>query len=176
VPLVLRYPRRIAATRVSRAFVELVDLAPTIYNLCGLPTPAPVQGRSLSELLAGRTTKHREHVIVEYAPNDEVMIRDGDWKLIYERGAQRRTDGYDIAGPLVPHQFRLYDLSADPEEMHNVAGPANAAIMARLAERLVEHLSVTARQVELVPRTADQLALLDYLVQSRDVASAGKRD
>lgn len=176
VPFVLSYPRRIAAGRVSHAFVELVDLAPTIYNLCGLPVPAAVQGRSLSELLAGRTVKHREHVIVEYAPNDEVMIRDGDWKLVYERGAQRRTDGYDIAGALVPHQFRLYDLTADPEELHNVASAANAAIMARLAERLVEHLSTTARQVELVPRTSDPLALLDYLVQSRDVPRPGKRD
>ena len=31
---------------------------------------------ALMPLLLAQTTKHREHVIVEYAPNDEVMIRD----------------------------------------------------------------------------------------------------
>ena len=79
------------------------------------------------ELLDGKTTQHRDHVIVEYAQNDEVMIRDRHWKLIYERNARRRTDGYDTERPLTPNLFRLYDLHSDPEEMHNVvADPKNA--------------------------------------------------
>ena len=177
MPLVLRWPPRIAAGRHTRALVELVDLVPTIHELCGYQVTAPLQGRSLLPLLEGKTTKHREQVIVEYAPNDEVMIRDNDWKLVYERGAQRRTDGYDTGRPLVPHQFRLYDLFADPGEMHNVVDdPANAATVKRLTDLLVEHLAKTARQPELVPTTADPLAVLDYCVQSHDVPKPGKRD
>jgi choline-sulfatase len=170
VPLIIRYPRKIGAGRVSHAFVELVDLVPTIYNLCDYKTTAPLQGRSLRDLLAGKTTKHREHVIVEYAPNEEVMIRDQYWKLVYQRGVRRRTDGYDTGEPLVPNVFRLYDLFADPHELHNVAGhPKNAEVVKRLTDLLVDHLTRTARQPELVP-AGDALTILDYCVQSRDVA------
>jgi len=176
-PLILRYPRRIAAGRRTRAFVELVDLVPTIYQLCEYNATVPLQGRSLLPLLQAKTTKHREHVIVEYAQNDEVMIRDEYWKLIYERGAQPRTDGYETGRPLRPHRFRLYDLFADPQEMTNVAEvPAHEAIRKRLTDLLVEHLQKTARQPELVPVSSDPLVVLEYCVQSHDVPRASKRD
>jgi arylsulfatase A-like enzyme len=105
-----------------------------------------------------------------------VMIRDADWKLIYERGAQRRTDGYDTGRPLMPHQFRLYDMHADAAELHNLAAdPAHAATVKRLTELLVTHLQETARQPELVPVSTDPVVVLDYAVQSHDVAKAAKR-
>jgi arylsulfatase A-like enzyme len=169
------YPRKIAAGRVSHAFVELVDLVPTIYNLCGFQATAPLQGRSLIPLIEAKTTRHRDHVIVEYAQNEEIMVRDQYWKLIYERGVVRRTDGYDTGGPLVPNVFRLYDLHSDPQETHNVvADPKNAATVERLQGLLVEHLTKTAREPEDMPTSADALTILDYGVQPRDVATLGK--
>ena len=177
VPLVIRYPRRIGAGRLTHAFVELVDLVPTLYNLCGFNATAPLQGRSMIELLDGKTTKHRDHVIVEYAQNDEVMIRDEYWKLIYERNARRRTDGYDTGRPLVPNQFRLYDLFSDPHEMHNVvADEKNAEVVDRLTGLLVDHLIQTAREIDKVPHEADRLTILDYCVQPHDVPKPGRRD
>ncbi|REK08451.1 MAG: DUF4976 domain-containing protein [Planctomycetota bacterium] len=177
VPLVIRYPGRIGAGRLTHAMVELVDVVPTIYHLCGYNATAPLQGRSLIALLDGKTSKHRDHVIVEYAQNDEVMIRDNDWKLVYERGARRRTDGYDTERPLVPHQFRLYDLFQDPAEMHNVVDdPKHADTVKRLKDLLVAHLVQTARQVDQVPTEADPLTILEYCVQPHDVAAPGKRD
>ncbi len=170
VPLVMRLPQRIAAGRRSGVFVELVDLVPTVYELCGAKPATSPQGRSLSGVLFDRATKHREHVIVEYAPNEEVMIRDERWKLVFERGVERRTDGYDTARPLVPHRLRLYDLQHDLAEMKNVAADAaNRATMKRLTDLLVEHLVRTARQPELIPKGADAMAVLDFCVQSRDV-------
>jgi arylsulfatase A-like enzyme len=147
----------------------LVDLVPTLYNLCGYNTTVPLQGKSLQPLLSAQTTKHREHVIVEYAPNEEVMIRDQYWKLVYQRGATRRTDGYDPGGPLKPHVFRLYDLHQDPAEMHNVYGdPQHAAEVKRLTDLLVDHLVQTARHPGDVPSATDPLAVLEYCVQPRD--------
>jgi iduronate 2-sulfatase len=177
VPLVMRLPDRIAAGRGTQALVELVDLVPTVYELCGFRPTAPQQGRSLMPLLRGSTSQHRDHVIVEYAPNDEATIRDRDWKLVYERGAQRRTDGYDTAGPLVPNRFRLYDLFQDPGETKNLAAdPAQAETVKRLSDLLVDHLVKTARQPELLPVTADPLTVLEFCVQSRDVPGPPKRD
>ncbi len=176
VPLVMRWPKRIAAGRRTRAFVELVDLAPTIHELCGYQVTPPLQGRSLVPLIDAQTTKHRDHVIVEYAQNDEIMIRDNDWKLVYERGKRRRDDGYDTGRPLVPDQFRLYDMYADRREMRNVVDdPANAATVKRLTDLLVEHLAVTSREPKLVPPITDPMALLDYCVQPHDVEPPDKR-
>ncbi|MEX2114854.1 MAG: sulfatase-like hydrolase/transferase [Pirellulales bacterium] len=170
VPLIFRWPKRIAAGRHTRAFVELVDLVPTIHELCGYDLTPPLQGRSLLPLIDAKTTRHRDHVIVEYAQNDEVMIRDNDWKLVYERGAQRRDDGYDTGRPLVANQFRLYDMYSDRGEMHNVAGdPANAATVKRLTDLLAYHLATTAREPAKVPPLDEPLAVLDYCVQSHDV-------
>jgi choline-sulfatase len=170
VPLAIRYPKRIAAQRLTHAFVELVDLVPTIYNLCDYNATAPLQGQSLIQLLDGKTMKHRDHVIVEYAQNDEIMVRDKYWKLIYERNARRRTDGYDTERPIRPNQFRLYDLHSDPQEMHNVAAdPKNADTMTRLTSLLTDHLVKTARELDSVPVGSDALSILDYCVQPRDV-------
>jgi arylsulfatase A-like enzyme/N-acetylneuraminic acid mutarotase len=54
VPLLLSAPgggsRRMAAGR-TEALVELIDLYPTLVELCGLPTPTKLDGRSLVPLL-----------------------------------------------------------------------------------------------------------------------------
>ena len=132
VPLAMRLRGRISPGSRTPAMVELIDLAPTIYELCGV-TGQQTQGRSLASLLDGRAARHRDHVIVEYAPNDEIMIRDERWKLTYERGLRRRTDGYDTERPLTPRHFRLYDLVQDPNELHDVAGEPHNLDVARSA-------------------------------------------
>ena len=115
--------------------------------------------------------------MIEYANNEEAAIRDKHWKLVFQRGVTRRTDGYDTGRPLVPHVFKLFDLFQDPDEMHNVAAdPANAATLKRLTDQLVEHLVRTAREPQLIPAGADPLTLLDYCVQPRDVPKATRRE
>ena len=92
-----------------------------------MPIPTNVQGRSLRPVLTGRTVTHRPQVFVEYAPNDEAAVRDERWKLIFERGKRRRTDGYDTGQPLPGRKIRLYDLESDPQELCDVASrPENA--------------------------------------------------
>ncbi len=100
------------------------------------------------------------------------MIRDERWKLIYERGLRRRTDGYDTERPLTPRHFRLYDLAHDPNELHDVSNEsANAEIRQRLTNLLVEHLVKTARPGAPAPRDADWQTILDECVQPHDVTT-----
>ena len=64
VPLVFNCPGRIAEGVVSDALVELMDKAPTVLDLAGVPTPERMQARSLLPILAGAADpgQHRDFV------------------------------------------------------------------------------------------------------------------
>jgi choline-sulfatase len=175
-PLLMRLPGVIPEGGATPALVEFVDIVPTVLELCGVDCPSTVQGRSLLPLARGERDAHRDYVVVEYAPNDEAVIRDGRWKLVYQRGQRRREDGYDPGTPLPGPTFRLFDQRDDPRELTDLADrPEHAETVARLRDQLVAHLKATARQPELIPATDDPMALLDHLVQPRDVGGPAGR-
>ena len=68
VPLIVSWPRSLLEGTVSRALVELVDVAPTLLELSGIPIPDSMQGRSLAALLQGRgdVDTHKRVVVSEY--------------------------------------------------------------------------------------------------------------
>ena len=109
--------------QVTDDLVELVDIAPTLYELLGMDVPTWVQGRSLAALLAGEelSSPHREFVRAEhYAATNladathATMYRDRRWKLV------------------IYHQkdlCELYDLENDPWEHHDLSqDPAYNAV------------------------------------------------
>ena len=55
VPLIVRWPGRLDAGRVVDDQVRLIDVAPTIASLAGVPLSAEVQGRDLGPLMRGGT-------------------------------------------------------------------------------------------------------------------------
>jgi len=169
-PLLMRFPGAVPANSSTAALVEFIDIAPTVLEFCGVNVPREVQGRSLKPLLQGETKRHRDEIVVEYAPNEEILIRDERYKLIYERGKTRRTDGYDTGRPLPGPNFRLFDLEEDPQERTNLADrPEQAERVKRMTEMLANHLRETARVPETIPATADPLAVLEAGVQPNDV-------
>ncbi len=48
VPLMLRYPKRVAAGTTSEEMVLNLDIAPTMLDFAGLPAPQEMQGRTFS--------------------------------------------------------------------------------------------------------------------------------
>jgi len=52
VPLIIAAPGRVRAGSVAHTPVELIDLFPTLAELCGVDCPDNVQGQSLSPILA----------------------------------------------------------------------------------------------------------------------------
>ena len=59
VPLIISWPGHLESDLRSDALVELLDVAPTLMELAGLPTPPEMQGRSLVPILSGRTCSGR---------------------------------------------------------------------------------------------------------------------
>ncbi len=108
VPLILSAPKGIkAGTKVSNAVMNM-DLFPTLCDLCGVPKPAGLEGRSLLPLLDGREDGKQRYALSEtfrggYAGR---MIRSGDWKYCYFHEDREQ----------------LFNLRDDPGELVNQAG------------------------------------------------------
>src|SRR5580704_4640408 len=167
--LLMRLPGAVSGVRSTSGLVELIDVLPTILELCGVARPSNLQGRSLAPLLRGETTSHRDYVISEYADNEEAMIRTPRWKLIYGTGNRRRRDGYARDEPVPGPFVQLYDLETDPEEITNLAQHIESAgLVERLLRQLADHLIRTAREPDLVPRSSDLAAILGHCLQPRD--------
>jgi choline-sulfatase len=167
--LLMRYPRLIRPGRATDALVELIDLVPTILELCEVGAPANLHGRSLTSLLRDQTSTHREHVVAEYADNEEAMIRKERWKLIYSTGARQRRDGYALDPPARGPLIQLYDLDNDPEETINLASKAeHAGQVEQLTNALADHLVRTARDPRLLPNSRDIQEVLAHCLAPRD--------
>lgn len=129
VPLIWRWPGHIAAGVRRTALVELLDKAPTILDLAGLPIPEHMQGRSLRPLVedASAPDRHRPFVRTEYY--DALDLPDGS------RATMIRTDRYKL---VVYHGHglgELFDLEADPWEHNNLwDDPAHAVLRAELVQ------------------------------------------
>ncbi len=169
VPLLLRAPGVTKAGQTSPALVELIDVAPTILDYVGHKPPEAMQGRSLLDLARGQAKAHRAYVIAEYAENEEAMIRDARWKLVYCTGKRKREDGYETGKPLPGRTVQLFDLDNDPGEFTNLAKkPEHAERVAALTKQLADHMKRTARQPEAIPKTDDVHVLLEHCLQPRD--------
>jgi arylsulfatase A-like enzyme len=113
VPLVFHGRGSLRSTpRVVETPVSLLDVAPTLAELCGLPPWSEGAGRSLAPWLAGRTPTEETRELRfssryrRSAQDLALGLRAGDLKLVLP------GDG----GPA-----RLYDLSLDPHETRDLA-------------------------------------------------------
>ncbi len=120
VPLLLWGPGRVEPGR-NGAPAQLIDLAPTLLELAGVPLDggAWMQGRSLLPRLRGRPGEsHYAYAEAGYATDGrwQKAITDGRYKLIY---ASHAHDQRFLGGRGQP--FLLYDLAEDPGELRDLA-------------------------------------------------------
>jgi arylsulfatase len=143
VPLIWSWPAHLQQDLRSDALVQLVDVAPTLLDLAGVPGGEAMHGRSLVPILTGQAPPDRHHEVVrcEYYralnPADfrgftgtyATMIRDRDHKLV----------AYHSSGT-----GELYDLREDPGEFENVwDSPRGAGARCRLTQAGFDSLALT---------------------------------
>jgi arylsulfatase A-like enzyme len=126
VPLIVKYPHA-RAKKVVEEPVSLVDLMPTILNVSGYSVPNGAQGRSLLRRGTGRQLIGEGFILpgtARRAPRfreTQEAIFSGTMKLIRWSGGREE----------------LYDLSKDPDELHDLMpSPPAAAMELTLAEYL----------------------------------------
>jgi arylsulfatase A-like enzyme len=122
VPFALRYPKLVPKGRVESRLVANIDIAPTIYDLAGLPIPVDVDGNSLVALLERRG-----------AWRDELLIEAWPSKVPYEAVHTGRYVYIETKGD----RSELYDLEKDPYQLENrFSDRGHAKVVAEMQERL----------------------------------------
>jgi len=115
VPLMVRWPGKIAPAATSDAVVGCYDIYPTVLDLTGLPIPSQqkIDGVSLAPVLRGTGTLQRDAYFIWFphlVPG--VSVRQGDWKLI-RRFTERPSDYEGV--------HELFNLKDDLGETKNLA-------------------------------------------------------
>jgi arylsulfatase A-like enzyme len=118
VPMIARWPGRIAAGSVSHHPSAFQDFLPTACELAGAEPPDDIDGISYLPTLLGHTGQQKKHEYLYCASQEgatSVGVRYGNWKLVkYRANKKQRQSGSD---PL----WRLYDLATDIGEKNDLA-------------------------------------------------------
>lgn len=132
VPTMIRYPKEFPAGRKVDKMVTNLDVAPTLLELAGVAIPAKMQGKSMVKLAKGDDAGWRKDWLYEY------YEYPGSQQVRPNRGV--RTEQYKLIHYYQePEEWELYDLKADPGELHNLYGkPAHAKLTAELKNRIAE--------------------------------------
>ncbi len=75
-PFLIRWPEKIKkGTKVENHLISLMDITPTILDIAGLPTPSPMDGRSLVPFLDGKAPDAWRESIV-FIRNQDINYGD----------------------------------------------------------------------------------------------------
>ena len=138
VPLVFAGPK-IATNATCFQPAELLDIYPTLADLCDLPQPQGLEGHSLTPQLADATVARAWPAITTHN-HDNHSVRSLDWRYI------RYADGSE----------ELYNLHEDPQEWKNVAQDGEFTSIKESHRRLLP-----ATNLKPVPGSKDRILLYD---------------
>jgi len=132
MPLVIAGPG-LAKGESTEEPVELLDLYPTLADLCGLAPPDGLEGASLRPLLTDPAVAEWDKPAVTQVWHDPkawgYSIRTDRWRYTEWREGEAGRE--------------LYDHRSDPEEIHNLADdPGHADTVAELSKQLAPYVQL----------------------------------
>jgi iduronate 2-sulfatase len=134
VPLIVAAPGAKGRGNASSRLVEHVDLYPTLADLCGLPVPDDLPGRSVRPLLDDPDRPWKGAALTQVRRGGKgdgfkgYALRTERYRYIEWDGGRKGT--------------QLYDHETDPRELRNLAeDPGHAETVARLKSLLQEAIS-----------------------------------
>ena len=175
MPFIMHYPGLIPKGDQSDLLINNTDFAPTLIELAGGEVPENMQGRSFAQVLYGkppsdwrRETYYRYWMhLVHHDVPAHFGIRTPDYKLIYYYSEHYDSTKYgtptmwwkDTSFTIesTPKAWELYDLSKDPQEVHNrFHDPDYAPVIKDLKTKLMaqrEELHETDRNFPRLEKT-----------------------
>ncbi len=150
VPLIMAGPGIVAGNRCAEA-VSLLDIYPTLVEVCGLPTNEQLDGTTLVPQLADPAAK-RETPVITSSYEGNHAVRSRDWRYI------RYADGAE----------ELYDHRSDQAERTNLArDPKFASVKSQLAGFIPK--DAAAEVIPLGNRESRDASLRERQLQNRPV-------
>lgn len=142
VPLMIASPKSANAGKRTSSLVELLDLFPTLVELCGLPRPDGLEGTSLVPVLNEVTksvkpaafTQHPRPAYFDREPSGEPTAMG----VSVRTTRVRYTEWRDWKTKSVIAR-ELYDAQRDPTELRNAVEDPALSIAQREAEQLLRH-------------------------------------
>ena len=159
-PNVLKGPNGATGSRRVNGQVSLVDVAPTVLDALGVPSPLTFEGRSLLAAARGGESAEGE----AWAETEHTI--DGSRKIAVRRGASGTKSIFTMKQSGL--EIELFDLGRDPREKKRLdAEGSRSALESRLAAYLAEadarRAGKTAPPVELNAEDLERLRSLGYV-------------
>jgi arylsulfatase A-like enzyme len=176
-------PKGYQAGKVDERLIEAIDLAPTLLDIAGAAKPAKMQGRIIlgeradpprqyafgardrcdETVFRFRTVRDERYRYIRNFTPDRPFLQTNAykersypvWNLLKELHAQGKLTPVQevLCQPTMPAE-ELYDLTADPHQIHNLAGTESSEHQAALArlrgvlEKWIEETNDQGRVLE----------------------------
>ncbi|MEW6306819.1 MAG: sulfatase [Verrucomicrobiota bacterium] len=125
VPMIVVAPKAKANGKSAGAPVELVDLYPTLADLCGLAAPSYLDGKSLRPILNDATKSVKPGAFTQVQRGGPgYSVSDGRYRYIEWDGGKGGA--------------QLYDIQNDPQEFKNLVNDAKHADTVARLKKLVQ--------------------------------------
>ena len=117
VPMIVRWPGRVPAGRVTNDIVHVVDLLPTLATLAGTAAPQdrPIDGVDQSAFLCGRQDRSGREGFVYYIKTELRAAKWRDWKMHFVWETEPNDGTRHLETPY------LFNLIQDPKEETDVS-------------------------------------------------------
>ena len=124
--LIVRAPNATGNGGISERTVGLIDIYPTLADLCELEAPGNLQGESFRSLLQNPEGSWKRPALTSTTAGIHT-VRSDRWRYI------RYSDGTE----------ELYDHEDDPNEWHNLANKPNMTSIKEEHARWIDRLNDT---------------------------------
>ncbi|KAH8821296.1 arylsulfatase A [Xylogone sp. PMI_703] len=164
-PLIIAGPG-IPQGESNDSLCEMVDLIPTIFELCGIKESFGHNGKSLVPTIHNRLSNHKDYVFSEggFLKSEEPLLEESGFP--YDLKSALQHEDTTLVGKAIScrdknwcYVYRLYenpelyDRNTDPKELHNLAGlPQYAHIESMFREVILRWMVETS---DVMPWTKD---------------------
>ncbi|MCE7530697.1 arylsulfatase [Polynucleobacter sp. IMCC 29146] len=116
VPLIIRWPNKIPAGKVTNEIIHVVDLLPTLAHIADLKMPIdrPIDGIDQSQFLLGKEGKSNREGFVYFIKTELRAAKWRDWKMHFVWEVEPNAGANHLETPY------LFNIVQDPKEESDV--------------------------------------------------------